>query len=371
MHKIPNTFCPGKWDELHLNLNYNYAYGCCKATPIKFVKDYKSQLEQQKTNLLTGVQDPSCNYCWNLENNGQSSLRHEFLNKFDPDTFDSYTVDKIPKFVEVSLGNECNFQCTYCNPKFSSKWEQDVRQQPYRVFSDKFFYSIDSKEEHEGNLELLPPEIKNINIIGGEPLQNKNIWPILQLKNVEDVGITVTTNLSNKTTDQFDRLFATTNKINELRLCVSLDATDSIAEFARYGLDFALMQRNLQYLIDHAPDNLHIRILSLMTSITIRDLGNLIDYIAQLKMQHSRLVWEISYCRAPVIQSFSTLADEYKPKILEQITQIKQLDYVTGIDSLESALATYQYNNTLYQQLRLFLKEFSERKHIEIPICLN
>ena len=59
--------------------------------------------------------------------------------------------------IQVSVGNECNFQCTYCNPKFSSKWEDDVRRQSYKVFTDRFFYGID-----DTNTDLLN---KNLNFL--------------------------------------------------------------------------------------------------------------------------------------------------------------------------------------------------------------
>ena len=49
MQKIPDTFCPAKWDELLLNLNYNYAYACCKATPLMFVNNPAEIIEFQNS----------------------------------------------------------------------------------------------------------------------------------------------------------------------------------------------------------------------------------------------------------------------------------------------------------------------------------
>ena len=50
MQKLPDTFCPAKWDELIINTSYNYVYGCCKARPEKFVKDYIEIIDYQKQN---------------------------------------------------------------------------------------------------------------------------------------------------------------------------------------------------------------------------------------------------------------------------------------------------------------------------------
>ena len=143
-----NTFCPAKWSEIAINLSAGYVYACCKATPIKIIKkeDISNSLKKQKDNLILGIQDPTCAYCWDIENAGFSSLRHDYLEKFDRTTIDQYINDTVKyKKVEINLGNECNFQCTYCNPKFSSQWESDVKNNPYKIFSDRHFYEINEK----------------------------------------------------------------------------------------------------------------------------------------------------------------------------------------------------------------------------------
>ena len=173
MHKIPDTFCPAKWDELFVSFEMNYAYSCCKSTPTKFSNNVFEIIDVQKQKLLEGHQDESCNYCWNVERLGTDSLRHSYLKDFDPATFEQYKDNSVrPRMIQVSLGNECNFQCTYCNPKFSSKWEQDVRTKPYKVFTDRFFYSIDPKQSDvmDKNIEFLSTisHIEKLGVQGGE-----------------------------------------------------------------------------------------------------------------------------------------------------------------------------------------------------------
>ena len=116
---ISKTFCPAKWDEIFVNLGANYVYSCCRSDVVKITKkeDINTALDQQKLNLLNNIQDPACNYCWKIENQGYTSLRHRYLEKFDEKLFPLYQNNSTRiKSLEVSLGNECNFQCTYCNP---------------------------------------------------------------------------------------------------------------------------------------------------------------------------------------------------------------------------------------------------------------
>jgi len=121
MQQLPDTFCPAKWDELIINTSYNYVYGCCKAKPEKFVNDYNEIIDHQKQNLLNNVKDPSCSYCWNSEKTNGTSLRIQFLKKFDISTFNEYKNNKSPKVIEINVGNACNMQCMYCNPIYKIK----------------------------------------------------------------------------------------------------------------------------------------------------------------------------------------------------------------------------------------------------------
>jgi organic radical activating enzyme len=376
MTNIPKTFCPAKWDEILVNLNANYVYSCCKSTPIKIInkEDISTALDSQKNSLLNGVQDSSCNYCWSVESQGNKSLRHEYLEKFDTESIEKYNSNQInPNLIEVNIGNECNFQCTYCNPKFSSQWETDVKKQSYKIYSDKHFY-----EEHDNNnskatdlsIDWLSTQ-KNVNILkilGGEPLLNKNFFRIVDSIKSNELGFT--TNLSCKKST-IDRVLALSNNYKTLRIAISLDSTNKIAEFTRYGMDFPQLIDNIDYLIANAPTNVKIKFVSLMTSITVRDFDNTVNLIDQYyQKDKKRIDWLINYTIDPKIFTFSTLDDKYKPNILETINAIKDRKYIQGLDTLEGAIKHSEFNKTLYGQMKHFLEEFSTRKNIGIPVII-
>lgn len=373
---IPKTFCPAKWDDIYVNLNVNYAYACCRSAPVKFVSktDIFDALNTQKNNLLNNVQDPACEYCWKLENQGFNSLRHDYLSVFDASKFEEYKNNTVrPKTIEINIGNECNFQCNYCNPKFSSQWETDVRQKPYKIFSDKDFYSIDEKNQDNiaNTIEWLA-DIKSIEllkIIGGEPLYNKNFFRIINT--IKSDRLAFHTNLSCKRAT-LDKVIALASNYKEIIIGVSIDSTGANAEFTRYGMDYAAMVDNLNYLIDNVPENIKIEITSLMTSVTVRDIVNMSELVEQLYNKNPKLIhWEITYCRDPSILSMNTLPDQYKDKIISAISLLKDKRYIRGVDRLESDIRSSVFNKTLYGQLKHFLEEFSSRKNIKIPVIMD
>ena len=372
MQKIPNTFCPAKWDELYVNLGVNYAYACCKSTPVKFVKDPHSALDSQKENLLTGIQDPACSYCWKVEKAGGVSLRQDYLKTFVGDV-DDYQSNQIqPKMVEVSLGNECNFQCTYCNPKFSSQWESDVANQPYKLFTDKYFYAVEDKNSNTvtNSIEWLQSlnQIQELAVIGGEPLLNKNFYKIVG--EVQSDILSLTTNLSCPTT-AINKLFALAPRYKQIILKISIDATDEIAEFTRFGMNYQTFLNNMNHVLTRAPANVTILVASLMTSLTIRDLANFANLVESWHKTNSTITWALNTCQYPITQSMNTLPDELKSDILLLLSEIKQREYVIYADILESNVLASKFNNTQYQELQHFLNEFSQRKNTVKPTCLN
>ena len=371
MQTIADTFCPAKWDELFVSFETNYAYACCKSKPMTFVKDINEHLDQQKSNLLNGVQDSSCEYCWQIERNGNTSLRHTYLKNFDVTSYDNYINNSVtPTLLQVNLGNECNFQCTYCNPKFSSKWEQDVNKQSYKLFTDRYFYQVDvrSKDLQNKNLEFLKSfdKIETLSLVGGEPLYNKKLFEILS--SVDAESLILVSNLSaDKTTLQ--KTLNAIKKFQTVKLGVSIDATGPLAEFVRFGLNYSYFMDNLQYVLKQP--NITIAIQSLMTSLTIRDIDNLSKVILPLLDKHENLEWNLSYCTDPRIQSLETLQDQYKDSIIQCMESFMDHDRVNGGDRVINVIKTTKFNNTLYNELKQFIREFSSRKNMEISLCLD
>jgi len=367
------TFCPAKWDELLVNPTNGFVYACCKGVPVKFINKEQISivLDDQKNKLLNGYQDPSCNYCWNLENQGITSKRHRYLEKFTGQLSD-YQKNPKAKQIEISLGNECNFQCIYCNPKFSSQWETDVRNKPYRIFSDKDFYNIDEKNDKDFDsiVEWVNQynQLETLAVLGGEPLRHKDFFKLVE--NVSSKNLMLTTNLSCPTFEPIDRLLNLALRYDNIHIGVSLDCTGKLAEFVRFGMNYNKMLDNISHLLKNKPNNVTVKILSLMNSITVLDIDQFSLLMLSIKEKYSDLEWTFEYCRDPNILTFNTLIDSKKNNIIEKFKKLQEHSWISGIDSVIGAIEVSKFNKTMYAQMREFLKEFSDRKNINLPIDL-
>lgn len=369
MQKISDTFCPAKWNELNLNLNYNYAYGCCKSTPLEYQINYSEILNPQKKNLLDGIKDSSCNYCWDVEINGGTSKRHAQLAKFDPATYDQYVNNTLPLDVlEINLGNSCNLQCAYCNPTFSSLWEADIKFKNYPIFTDRYVYKI--KEKNKKILDKNISSLMNIphttlRIIGGEPLINNKFFEILEVSTAKNLEISTNLMVDRNT---LDRLLSYQCKFNNILIGCSLDTSRDLAEFIRYGLNYDKFVDNLFYLIENVNNTNTILLSSLITNTTILKLKEFqVLPLSLIKQFPDKFKWQLDFCQSPKIHSLESLPDELRPELISVVSDMLGYPNIVGVDMIISALGAIKFNASIFKQFTYFIEEFENRKNIKLP----
>jgi len=192
--KNKDTFCPGHWDDIHFAPSQGYMYGCCKAVPIP-IEDTR-ETDQRIHDSLNGIRNPACEYCWKTEDAGNESYRHYKIKLWNK--------TKSCRMLNLVLGNLCNLQCTYCNEKYSSKWQTDKKRNgEIKLHFDRNVYyggeSIDNKESQEyiDFFNSITPAPKVFSVSGGEPLMGNIFNDILTQCDLTDVEtIRVSTNLN-------------------------------------------------------------------------------------------------------------------------------------------------------------------------------
>jgi len=259
----------------------------------------------------------------------------------------------------------------YCNPKFSSQWEKDVQDQKYQLYTDRHVYNIDIKNKQlvDENLELLNTlQFETLRIIGGEPLINKKFFNIVDT--IDHKGIL--TLVSNLMVDKksIDKLLTYRNKFKYIVINVSLDSCKEISEFVRYGIDYDLFLKNLDYLLERSEGNIKINILSLMTNITLCDIENFSSSVIlpRIEKYKDTFLWTLSYCQYPRIQSIE--ATPYNVKKQAETVLLTLLDNknIKNVDVVLSILSSTKFNKTLFSEFLHFLKQWEDRKNITLPV---
>lgn len=224
-----------------------------------------------RLDLKNGTRNKNCDSCWNVENSGGYSTRQSENAQYSNDDiknmlshmYEDGFYSKYPLYFEFKLGNLCNLKCIMCTQIDSSQHESEIktmRKQGEIVPRTLDYIDSNLKEPHEifrldnqtideliENFSLILPHIKNLKLVGGEPLINPLTELVLDTavdsgfhKNIE---IEMITNLSQINNKVFDKI----EKFKTVRLSCSYDHIDKDKfNYIRYPAKLENFQNNFE-----------------------------------------------------------------------------------------------------------------------------
>lgn len=214
--------------------------------------------KQMRRDMINGKEHPACKGCYYLE-----SFKHKTLRISSNEKYENHIQDFIkntaidgsldrPQLLslEIRFSNLCNFKCRTCNETSSSSWYQDINS----ILNEKKFIDVQRPTDPEsmwGLLDRIIPELRDIYILGGEPVLEPNHYVFLDkllAANKSDVNLRYSTNMSylklgSKSAIEYWKKFP------NLTLSLSYDGIESRGEFIRKGMDWektVLNHRKLQ-----------------------------------------------------------------------------------------------------------------------------
>lgn len=263
---INDTFCKRVENELILR-GFSKAGEialCCKSQHPFPIDSNFGIIQEVKDALNNGIKHKHCTCCWYQESKGIYSWRqvgNDMLVK--------------NKTVELYLDNTCDLACIYCSPKYSSRWNQEIKIQKENGRDIQKYVNADYYDEKKENynhlprilkyVELLGKQAKNskplvINLLGGEPLLTSAIKKDVicdiidaffsQTTNDQFLIINIVSNCNtpehviNKTIKLLKQNFQKYKNL-QISLTASVESTGEVAEFIRYGLDWNRFEKNL------------------------------------------------------------------------------------------------------------------------------
>jgi len=166
------------WSHLHVTpkgdvfpcclINDDTAYlGNVNKKSLKTIWNSKL-LKQLRLDMLNGVKNKSCAWCYEKEVTGEKSFRFDFNEKYSSNltdvnnTLKDGTVENFNmRYIDIRFSNICNLKCRMCGPTFSSQWGKELNRVPavYKLSSNML-------EEIISYLETC----EEIYFAGGEPL---------------------------------------------------------------------------------------------------------------------------------------------------------------------------------------------------------
>lgn len=239
---------------------------CCMYSPNKqdptltlgiqtIEENYNSKtFKQVRTDLLTGVRNTRCNYCWIEEDAGRKSKRLRDNEKHSR-RVEPY---KNLAYFELNLGNTCNISCRTCNPEVSSGWMKETYDtsnttDTYKTFSQslkKFHQSYDEDSPFWGDLISYLPDIKQLDFYGGEPFMSKKMWELLKL--AQNIGVANGIELHYNTNGTHFPLaeMQSWKDFKEVNVSFSIDGVGDQFEYMRYPAKWAEVDANMEKFLE-------------------------------------------------------------------------------------------------------------------------
>ena len=358
---ISETMCYAKWTQVSMHLTNGKTHSCYHPPThdidVEELKTNPSALhntiekKEQRKQMLAGERPEGCSYCWRIEDVGGRSDRvyrsgEYWAQNAREEIAEAGADGNInPRYVEVNFNQACNLKCSYCSPHLSNTWEREIKQfGAYQIVQGEH-NNLDSLSKQR----LLPEKIaqdenpyvnafwkwwpelyKNLEVFrmtGGEPLMDSNTFKVLDYvyKNPNAwLEMSVTSNMCPPKSKLMDMFIESLQRLEEIQIwedpekfnpnsgnnwyvapaCknfatfVSCDGYGPQAEYMRNGMNFKMLQDNVQRILKET-DNSTITFINTFNVLSLTSLRDYLQWILDLRDEYAKDKQGIKYIPIP------------------------------------------------------------------------
>lgn len=198
-----------------------------------------------------GKWDPGCWTCQGNELAGLSSFRTSMIEKFG----DKRPVTG-PQRLDLMFDISCNLACRSCGPGLSTFWQQHLKENNISFHAPKPDSRVDDMIELLSKMDL--SNLRMVVFCGGETLLGQGYWRVA--KAIADMVPNAKNQLeicfqTNGTQSIAERNYEIIEKINLVKLHVSLDGIGEQFEYLRWPASWQQVSENIINLRDNLPAN--------------------------------------------------------------------------------------------------------------------
>lgn len=285
------------WNKQNHNIRYSLSN-----SSLEDIRN-SDKWNQLRKDLIEGVENPTCEFCWQKERQGLKSHRvfnnENYASLLDDILFNlDGTLDNNDiGYWDVRGTNLCNMKCIMCGSGLSSLWNEEAlknKNNPdynFKYFGDKaVFYANDhSKEPIESVLERHIDKAQAFYFAGGEPLISPIHWRILEMlveRKMFNVKLTYNTNLLKLDYGKWNALKMWEN-FDEVNICASLDAVGSRAEYSRTGTVWSTVDKNFREIMKQRPTQTGLN--PTLSILTIGGMNELLEWADNCNVNPNRI----------------------------------------------------------------------------------
>jgi len=385
-NEVGPTFCLAKWHHVTMYLQSGETHSCYHPQPHRIplseiidnpsALHNTSQKKEERKLMLDGGKPEGCQYCWNIEAMGPDYISDRHIRnasifteeRYEQTTKGLWNQNINPEYIEINFGNECNFKCGYCHPKYSTSFYKEIEKygpvttvKNHRCDIDwmKLYQREDDNPYVDAFWKWWPELRKTLTIMritGGEPTLHKSTWQLLDSIEADPMPwleLNINSNLGTKPLlierlSQKVKNLTDTGKIKSFKLFTSMDTWGKRAEYIRTGLDLELWEQNFHTYLKNTDSPITFMITFNIFSVTTFKsfLEKLIEwrkiygwYDDPTNPQH-RVRFDTPYLRDPVQYDMNILPkEEFMPYMHDALSYMKE----NTDDTRADAFSTIEY----------------------------
>jgi hypothetical protein len=400
------TFCLAKWHHVTMYLQSGETHSCYHPRPHKIplseLADNPSALHNthekklERKMMLDGGKPEGCQYCWNIEAMGPDYISDRHIRNSSIFTEERYEQtlkgpwdqNINPEYLEINFGNECNFKCGYCHPKYSTRFYNEIKDHgPVTTVKnhrcDIDWMKLYQREEENPYVDAFwkwwPELRKTLNIMrvtGGEPTMHTSTWKLLKEIDSDPMPwleLNINSNLGTKTAlveklSTSVKTLCDEGKIRSFKLFTSLDTWGPRAEYIRTGLDLELWEKNFHTYLQNTDSPITFMITFNIFSVTTfkEFLGKFLEWRKQYgwyedkESDKHRVRFDTPYLRDPIQYDMNILPkEEFMPymhdalKFMEEHVDDNKAEAFTTIEYEKFKRVVDYMAETVYPESKL------------------
>jgi organic radical activating enzyme len=406
--EVGPTFCLAKWHHVTMYLQSGETHSCYHPRPHKIpleeLKDNPSALhntnekKQERKLMLEGGKPDGCVYCWNIEAMGPDYISDRHIRngsifteeRYEQTAKGPWDQNINPEYLEINFGNECNFKCGYCHPKYSTRFYNEIKEngpvenvRNHRCDIDwmKLYQREEENPYVDAFWEWWPELRKTLNIMrvtGGEPTMHRSTWQLLDAIDKDPMPwleLNINSNLGTKNA-LVQRLSTSVKKlvdekkIKSFKLFTSMDTWGERAEYIRTGLDLQVWEENFHTYLSQTDSPVTFMITFNIFSVTtfksflekILEWRNTYDWYDDPVNPQHRVRFDTPYLRDPIQYDMNILPKgEFMPYMHDALEFMK----ANVDDSSGKKFSTIEYEK--FKRVVDYMAEtnYSDEKLIE------
>ena len=354
------NYCAMPFNHVSINNNGDYQICCMHQVPAEHKQNINhtsvaewltnSYLSEVKTAFAQDQLHPGCHRCWQQEAAGTQSIRQ--VTAKDYKIIGAIPMQSELLNVEASVGNLCNLSCVMCDEGSSSAILAENRQMGIAIRDQREFAWSDTAFE---NLQqILDQSPKVVSLRGGETLYNKKVLELIENFPADKLNRTLL-HLTTNATVWNDQWAQALSKFKVVRMMLSVDAVDQLAEYIRYPSKFVQVEHNIRQIIK--CKNVKPVIHATVQNLNIMYIGKLIAWA-----QHMNIHLMLDLLVRPDYLEITNLPPLLKQQAIDHLSTVLAQDLDAHIKSeitaYKTALETAVFDPQRWQQ---FVDDISRR----------